>query len=570
MRNVNYFALLLFLFISTFINSQTPVGNIIDVNGIPLNGYLDALTYSPEKKIDVTHDSDSYEIGHYYNASGNKIEGYIKFENDKVWYRKEKKGKKTKLFPEEIKQLVIGTDSFFVIDKFYFKNRIKEKPEFVQYITTINNITFAKHYHFASKMNSYAEPITETFLIKTPGNEIWENFPNNLKFKEKALKHFSYIPYVKRKIENKEYESKDMLSVIKMADYLNRYNNKSKIYFDKYWQEVSFKSKSKYYAKIIDKQDSIWTMEYYNGSTKLYTANYSSFYPNKKNGNFTCYYPNGKVRQITFYNNDEAQEVQTFTQEGKLLTHYLCSKEEKTRLTYNVSEPNNTPIIFNNTLPYMYKNDGGYKSQKASKLDIRYTYIKGNEDNNLILKEGGYAETDVYDSITEINYFFRFNDVRLKEMYRLHNTDTIFQIALANNKFPIKRLQNRFNNFISGKDYDNALAESAQGKVLVAFLIDYRGKINNYRVLNKLHPEIDVLVEKFCKEMLHPTNITTFKSYKKGKTKFFSEVIIPIDFNINRFYRRPVNYYHNHWMHQQWHMQQMPKFNIPTSSFSGF
>src|SRR5690606_4924319 len=103
-----------------------------------------------------------------------------------------------KIKPDEIKYFVIGVDSFFVVDKFYFKNRIKEKPEYVQYITEFNGYTFAKHYHFTSSAaQQYAmqAPIIETFLVKHNDSLTWDNFPDNNKFKERALNYFSHIPY---------------------------------------------------------------------------------------------------------------------------------------------------------------------------------------------------------------------------------------------------------------------------------------------------------------------------------------------------------------------------------------
>jgi len=246
--------------------SQIPVGLKFDLNGQPLNGYFDPLTYSPDKKLTAVHNSDSYEVGYYYDSLGNKIDGQIKFENDKIFFKKGDDDFRDKIKPDAIKHFIIGVDSFFVISNFYFKNRIKIKPEFVQYITGFNGYTFAKHYHFTSGMaQQYAmrSPIIETFLVKAKDSLIWENFPNNKRFKESALKYFGHIPYLKEKITLGDYDSEDMLSIIKMAEYYDKYQNSKLIYYDNYWQEINSIEKAKYTAQITDKNDSFWTFEYY-------------------------------------------------------------------------------------------------------------------------------------------------------------------------------------------------------------------------------------------------------------------------------------------------------------------
>jgi hypothetical protein len=121
--------MLLVTFYSTY--SQIPVGLKYDCNGYAFNGYYDPLTYSPDKKISIVHNSDSYEVGYYYDSVGNKINGLIKFENEKIFFKKGNAEFRDKIKPEQIKNFVIGVDSFFVISNFYYKNRKMTDPEFV-------------------------------------------------------------------------------------------------------------------------------------------------------------------------------------------------------------------------------------------------------------------------------------------------------------------------------------------------------------------------------------------------------------------------------------------------------
>lgn len=523
--------MLLVTFYSTY--SQIPVGLKYDCNGYAFNGYYDPLTYSPDKKISIVHNSDSYEVGYYYDTVGNKINGLIKFENEKIFFKKGNAEFRDKIKPEQIKNFVIGVDSFFVISNFYYKNRKMTDPEFVQYITAFNGLTFAKHYKFTSGVSqqiTYQQPIIETLLVKAKDSTAWENFPDNSRFKESALKYFSHIPYLKEKINSGKYQSKDMLSIIKMAEYYDKYQNSNDIYYDKYWQEVIDIRNSKYSAKIIDLQDSIWTFAYYEGTVKLFIANYSSFYPNNKNGDFISYYPNGEIRQIITFENNQPKHVKTFDNSGSKKRQYEYVKTK---------DSNSNEFILNSF----------------------YLAVIDSLGNNII-DSGVVKNFKITDIISQVSYFVSFNDSELISSYRINNEDTVFQITNPDNDFKIKSLQREFESFMYEKKYDNALSVNAQGSVLISFVIDKKGNVVNSTILNVIHPEIDTLISDFITSRFIPGALYPFKfkPYNLNKTKQCIEVVIPIEFSVNRFYREPVNYnqFNNmYWMNQQ---QMMNKY----------
>ena len=527
--------MLLVTFYSTY--SQIPVGLKYDCNGYAFNGYYDPLTYSPDKKISIVHNSDSYEVGYYYDSVGNKINGLIKFENEKIFFKKGNAEFRDKIKPEQIKNFVIGVDSFFVISNFYYKNRKMTDPEFVQYITAFNGLTFAKHYKFTSGVSqqiTYQQPIIETLLVKAKDSTAWENFPDNSRFKESALKYFSHIPYLKEKINSGKYQSKDMLSIIKMAEYYDKYQNSNDIYYDKYWQEVIDIRNSKYSAKIIDLQDSIWTFAYYEGTVKLFMANYSSFYPNNKNGDFISYYPNGEIRQIITFENNQPKHVKTFDNSGSKKRQYEYVKTK---------DSNSNEFILNSF----------------------YLAVIDSLGNNII-DSGVVKNFKITDIISQVSYFVSFNDSELISSYRISNEDTVFQITNPDNDFKIKSLQREFESFMYEKKYDNALSVNAQGSVLISFVIDKKGNVVNSTILNVIHPEIDTLISDFITSRFIPGALYPFKfkPYNLNKTKQCIEVVIPIEFSVNRFYREPVNYnqFNNmYWMNQQ---QMMNKYMNPT------
>lgn len=541
MKKILFLLTLLLIIKCTF--SQIPIGQKYDINGTPLNGYIDPLVYAPDKKISYTHYSDSYEQGYYYDRMGKRNVGLIKYQNKKIFFKKDDFDYKLKITPEEIDHLVIGIDSFFVITDFYYKNRIKDKPEFVQYITEFNGYTFVKHYHFASELGKeygMQAPILETYLVKANDSTVWDNFPNNRHFKKRALKYFQHIPYLKDKISSGAYKFKDILSIIKMAEYYEKYNNSETIYFDKYWQELRNVDKAKYSAKITNKTDSIWTFEYFdNEKNKLFEANYSSFYPNIKEGYFTSYHPNDSIRQIALYQKNKPKEVRTFNKQGDLKTHYQYIKRKN-----EYSEPA-TVII--------------------------YLTINDSLGNNIIRDEDK-STLESYNISDGHTYTSIFKNAELSTYYRLMNKDTVFQIISSEYKLKIKSLHDKFNNYMANKNYDGALNVNAQGVTLVSLIVNSKGYTIDAKILNPTHPALDSLINDFLETrflggLKH--RFIRFKKFKNKKVNRYFELVIPIEFNINRFYRQPVNYfYYNHFdhfnMHNSIHTIPPPSFTMPS------
>ncbi len=52
------------------------------------------------------------------------------------------------------------------------------------------------------------------------------------------------------------------------------------------------------------------------------------------------------------------------------------------------------------------------------------------------------------------------------------------------------------------KDYKEALSVDAQGRILVSFVIDNKGYMVDYLVLNNIHPQLDKLIESFISKRI--------------------------------------------------------------------
>jgi len=513
---INHLLSVLLVIISQCLNAQTEVGQHIDLDGNIIEGYFDQITYSPKNSILTIHNSTSYESGYYRDSQGNKDEGYILFENDKIYFKKEG-GLQYRVKPSEATNIVLGVDSFFVISNFYFRNRLKKQPEFVQYITELNGYKFAKHYHFTSGVGQHygRAPIIETYLIKAENDSVWDNFPDNESLKSKALKYFGHIPELEHKIRFTKFEHKDIEGLIKMAEYYDKYKKSLPIFFDRYWQETKDIHRKVYTAKLVEISDHIWTMEYYKGEVKLYSIQYTSFAPFVKNGLFSAFYSNGNLRQTTLYSKNKAKEVKTYTKNGELTKHYKYTKTQ-------------SPNIY-------------YDHKAVKYLTINQPLLKY-KTNNMKLDQ-------------------QYNDYALTQSYYKKGPNTIHQITDPNYIINIKKIEKKMGLFLFLNSFEEAIKDNAQGTVLISFVMDPKGYIVNATSLNKLHPEIDDLLTRFVREEILKTSRYNIrlKPFKIDRTKHFCEFVIPFEFGINRFYRQPLYYdYNHHWLHiQQMQMNQI-------------
>ena len=546
MKNFQITILLALLLLVKYSNSQTPVGLHYDINGKAMNGFFDPLTYSPKNKLSKVHYSASYEVGHYYNANGKKIEGLIKFENKKIFFKEKGSYRRTKLTPDLVKNFVIGVDSFFVVSNYYLRGKLQTKPQFVQYITEFEGKKFAKHYHFNSTFALQlpdSKSIKETFMIKEKDKMLWDNFPDNRKFEEKALQYFGHLPYIKKQILSGKIKAESMISAIKYAEYEYKHKNSEPILYDQYWQETRNINNAIYHANITNIQDSIWTIDYYQDSVKLYTINYSSFYPNVKDGEFKAFYPDGIKRKCIRYKNNKIKQVKSYNTLGQLTDSYQYYKTKRDTFSPYVTTIKYDSIVDsnNNTIPL---------------LDSCKTIIRS-------------------DKYRDLEYIQVYKDKKLEASYRIHKGDTIYQITNPNFKFKTKTLQKNLEYFLSNKNYEEALSVNAQGIILASIIINKKGRMVDCKLLNSIHPQIDSMVREFLLgENATSLNIENFRAnqrvfnkfkvYKYNKTKQFCEFVLPFDFSIVRFYRQPFNY--NHFFNHMNHFHQLnsgPKFTPP-------
>jgi hypothetical protein len=287
----NFWLLLIASFIVFPLYSQSAVGIKFDINGMPLHGYHNPLTYLSKKSISKMNNDETFENGFYIDFAGKKYEGLIKFQHQKIVFKPNENASKIKIKPSEIQSFVVGQDSCLTISNYYNNKTNVAEHSFLQFVTKLDNgLAFAiKH-----------KPKSKSYFIKRPKNDLWE-IVNKKFFKKHALQYFGHIPYLKNKIEAKEYTHENLEPIIKMMEYHEKFLNKKPIYYNQYWQETTKPKNAKFKAFITDRSNDRWTLSYFQNDTLLYKANYTSFFPHKKEGEFIAYYANGKTRQTNFY-----------------------------------------------------------------------------------------------------------------------------------------------------------------------------------------------------------------------------------------------------------------------------
>ncbi|WP_300596819.1 hypothetical protein [Niabella sp.] len=536
--------LLLLTFLSKLLQAQIPVGLKYDINSTPLNGYFDPLTYNPKEKITAIYYSDSYEKGYYFDTDGRKITGLIRFKGDKIFFKSGKTESRDKIRPREIKQFVIGIDSFIAISNYYHNDRKKNEWEYAQYIASFDGYTFVKHYYFPSGVaQQYGgkPPVIETFLVKADNSDTWELLNDKGNVHKSLQKYFSQIPNMEKRFKAAQSSNDATLCLIKMAAYYHNQQTASPVYYDQYWQEVRDAGRATYRAEIRDRHDSIWTFEYYRDKTKLFSAHYSSFYPNIKEGDFILYYPDGKIRETILYKQDEPKETNLFDEHGRQTCHYLAGGK--------------------------WENGKKRKREEASDDLIQFVSVTNAVGENVIKTGNEMVAHAVIDPFDGSAYNYLFQNGTLRNAYRLQGKDTIFQTVNRDFDFKIAPLQKKFDNYMLTKQYDEALSVNAQGTLLVSVLIDHKGAVRSGKILNSIHPEIDSLANGFIRKYLFSGYKLVTNVKNKKRTAFFIETVIPFEFGINRFYRKPVRYYNNNlnflMMNQMMNRMMMNDFKVP-------
>lgn len=521
------FAVSLLLQTTTFLMAQTPVGHYFDLGTSLIHGYLDPMVYKPSKSLNIPFYADNgYRSGYYYDKENKKHEGGIMFgaSMNFIEDKKNKKSKKQVLIPEEVNAIVILEDSFFVHKHI---NKWDTRQYFSQNIGTFKEYSFIRSFY-------YSNGISAMYKVNKKGTDEWVQFPKrDKKFLEFALKYFGHIPYLAEKIKNKEFGKNNIVTLIKTAEYYEKYNSGQKIlYFDKYWHTIDKKEEAYYYAKMVNLEDSLWTLDYFHNDKKIYTIQYSHFFPHTKQGIFTAYYENGKVRQKIIYDNNKAQNITTYFMNGKQHTEYRIKRIKK---AYEQTEIYNIAI---------------------------YSSVQDSTGKELLDSEGVGIEifTDEVSGSSIVN---QYEKKQLVKSYSIIDGEKIYRVAYPLFEQYVMSVQKKFKRFLDKNLFyrdgklDPANEENVRGTILCLTRVNEKGKVISMRPLNKLHPAVDLVVNQFTYTHGFPRSNypIKLKRYKVDRKAVQYEVVIPIIF-------KPVKFRTYRNDNSSWHTQQMMMDNM--------
>lgn len=358
-----------------------------------------------------------------------------------------------------------------------------------------------------------------------------------------ALQCFGHIEYLKTKITSGEYDIENLMSMIKTAEYYEKHNNNTPVYFDKYWQETNNLNNHEFKANITEVKDSIFTFQYFQKDKKLFEISYSSFYPNIKNGEFLSYSDIGKLQKKIIYTDNEPQDVKIYKKD-LLHKHYKYVEQEKDSVPVNTH-----PRDRNKRRKKKYR----YIDTPPKMKIIRLVDFQ----NENVVNDSGNFTYQVKDSVSGNLYTNTYKKGLLKKSYRLKDKDTIYQLS-KEKSFDLFKLQTKLSDFKDSIDFSNSRLENAQGTVFISIIMNKKGQVESFKIFNKIHPEIDEYVSRFVKKNFDITSKFRYRfKRKQGIPKQYYETILPIHFSNNRFYRKPASYdYLNDFMWQNMMFEQ--------------
>lgn len=501
--------------------AQIPVGYNHAPNGKPIIGDYHTFLNNEFASLEISLENDFNELEKgvfLLNNSDVANKSYINFLNNKIVTKPDtlifSKTKKYKA--EEIQYFKLGVDSFFVVNHIKIKEKIINAPTIIKHVATFDSVIYAQYYEY-NKMNG---TLKNKFFVKNDKiSKKWEH----LKLEGEPVRKF--LMNYNKFIDKKELTEEEFLNSIKEIQYFDKYKNEKPLFYDGSWQELKINKNATQTAKVVNKKDSIFTLDYFNNKQeKIFQVLYSSLNPIKKTGKMSIY-TNNNLSSERYYSNDSLKGITHFYKNGKVK---LKSENKLIKDEFN-NEKEETHYL--NVI-----NDSDIDIVKTSKGIVSYDDLQvsyGIEKNKIT--NAYYAEKN------NIYYFFN----KTKKSVQTKSLKNLLESFLHENiLFSKYRLENNL-----------------EGTILIDIITDYKGRVASYSVLNKLNNEMDVLIENFLEEKLSKQidYKFRFKGIRLEDKSAFCRFVLPVSFTHKRFHKTFTRPSYNYWMHDHmmFHQQMM-------------
>lgn len=515
---MNKYFLLLFSIYATVAFSQIKVDYNHDLKGNPIEGEFHTFLQSdsPSVQIKIDGKTSVYEKGFYVDLQKKKHEGYIELYKKKISFKYDNSNyseTSKSVSASEIQYIKLGVDSIFIAKKVHVDKEILKKPILVKYIARYGKNHFGKVYQ-----NNGLNYI----VVKTPNVDFWRKIKNKSKkeFKGVVAGNFKDVPFLQEKIEDNSLTRNNLIKVIKRAQFYEKYKNKDTLYFNENWHELLSSIDSKYVAQVVELKDTIWSVDYYKDNKKLYEVDYSSISPMVKSGFFKIFDAKNVLSEERKYSNDSILEIKKYYPNGSLKYKWVLNE------------------------------DTGEK---------KYVVVNNKQDNKGVINEYGEGiQVENYNDSIE-HHFLNFKKIK---SFNVVNKEVFYS-----DKYSDINL-NKFQNLLSKFLYSNSeykllrKKKNLEGTVLISLVIDRKGNLISYNLLNELDSDLSNLLKLFFESKMINNKQFKFKGFNIGsddnefkKIKF----LIPIVFSYNRsdpVYNSYNDFWFHHMMFQQIQMHQ--------------
>ncbi len=511
-----FYIITISVFFSSFGQTLIPnyeIGSFIDYNKKVINGYYD-FDYEPKAKLNVTYQAgENFAKGFYLDSEGKKVIGLLKYShNDReLKFKLYEKDFEKSIEAIDTKGYVIGIDTSSVVDNVLimgnFGDKLSKNAEFAERIETIDRVTFYKFSSIAPNGTFYSKYI----IFK---NSFFETFPTRKsKFIDMATDVFGSDPVLKSYIQNGKYTVDDLPSLIKIFKYRKLHDKGQNIFYNANKDEINNEAESVYYSQIESVHDSVFHISnYLKNKVKIFDGDFTSFYPHKKQGVFTFYFPNGAVRRkLEFKNNKPVKET-------------LFYENEKTQSVVDILEDGTN----------LYK----------SVYD---------ESGKNVLDTFGNGIVAVFDLINNriINYEFKANKL-VSSYYEDSELNKVYQLCPKNAEIKgVKSLQKSIKEYIIYPE--ESVRRDNHGILLVKCIVEPSGLVPDISIVKGIDSYCDNAVIDYLDLFAEEVH---WKPAKVGDNLVKQEIIVPIDFSINKNSTYRNNYYNNWYLNNNMFMLQ--------------
>jgi hypothetical protein len=487
------------------IQAQVAIGYLHDFSGVPIHGIAD-MNYEPFNSVYFRLIND-FQVGTIHLNDGKTLEGKIKYDEKFLDYSPIGYPFYERKKAQYIKSAMLGSDSCISFTNYEIAGKIKSKPRIGQFITQVNGTQFLLLRTFSEAAGVNMDEVYIFSKSKANGN--WEPFSIESRYIEQTKSHLANLPHLIRKIDGNKVGYDQMLPLIKEIEFENKRLTNSLIYFDNYWNQIHNPLKATYTARITNRVDSLWTIQYYSNDLLLYEVKYTSLYPYIRNGEYKCFYPDGKIRALYFYEKNRLKWGKHFSKKKLLDIHIVIQND----------------------------------------LSIKYEFVSDSLGKNL-LSTSGTVSRIVYDEKRDVHIEQFFEEGRMVYARRKNKEGYIYQTTESVHKADIKSLQNKFEDFLNKPTIEFVQTDKndVEGTYFLHLEIDNDGKITSYNILNNLHPELDTIFASFVDKKIYNKDNGQFKfhPYELNNKSQRAEFVVPFNFSIDRFTRKENNNHYDH------------------------